>query len=186
MGRMGVGSLRGAVAVLAALLVLHGPRRSSVGAFVPTHAALRGRADKLQLQSQLPSQRQQQHQKRSRQPCGWSSGYTAAAAATKDLSDERENVIATPRNDPEWAFFDTARINVKGGDGGNGCVSFRREKSIARGGPNGGNGARGGSIHLVCDDGLNTLATVRNKVHYKGICGAVSGAGVMCLTCTSR
>ncbi|KAG5180000.1 GTP1/OBG-domain-containing protein [Tribonema minus] len=68
----------------------------------------------------------------------------------------------------EWKFFDTARINVKGGDGGDGCVAFRREKGIAMGGPSGGNGSRGGSVILRCDEGLNTLATVRNKVHYKG------------------
>ena len=63
---------------------------------------------------------------------------------------------------------------MKGGDGGNGCVAFRREKGISMGGPSGGNGARGGTVHLVCDEGLNTLATVRNKVHYKGADGSVS------------
>ena len=73
----------------------------------------------------------------------------------------------------EWQFFDTARLNVKGGDGGDGCVAFRREKGIAMGGPSGGNGARGGTIYLTCDHGLNTLSTVRNKVHYKGLDGSV-------------
>ena len=69
------------------------------------------------------------------------------------------------RDDPEWKFFDTARIHVTGGDGGNGCVSFRREKGEAMGGPSGGRGGNGGSIYLVCDEGLNTLAPARNRVH---------------------
>lgn len=85
--------------------------------------------------------------------------------------------IAIKPASQEWKFFDTARINVKGGDGGDGCVAFRREKGIAMGGPSGGNGSRGGSVILICDEGLNTLATVRNKVHYKGTDGTVSSAG---------
>ena len=71
------------------------------------------------------------------------------------------------RDDPEWKFFDTARINVQGGDGGNGCVAFRREKGEARGGPNGGRGGRGGSVFLVCDPTLNTLMPLRQRVHVR-------------------
>ena len=71
------------------------------------------------------------------------------------------------RNDEEWAFFDTARVNVKGGDGGNGCVAFRREKGVAMGGPSGGNGGRGGSVVFVCNPRLNTLSVLRRAVHYK-------------------
>jgi GTP-binding protein len=71
------------------------------------------------------------------------------------------------RDDPEWKFFDTARINVSGGCGGNGCVAFRREKGVAMGGPSGGRGGNGGSIYLVCDEGLNTLAPARNRVHVR-------------------
>lgn len=67
----------------------------------------------------------------------------------------------------EYRFFDTARINVSGGDGGNGCVSFRREKGEAMGGPNGGNGGRGGSVYLECDASINTLAQLRNRVHIR-------------------
>lgn len=71
-------------------------------------------------------------------------------------------------NDHEWSFFDTARINVSGGDGGKGCVAFRREKGAPRGGPSGGRGGSGGSVWLVCDESLNTLAPIRQTVHTRG------------------
>ena len=58
-------------------------------------------------------------------------------------------------------FIDEATITVKAGDGGNGCVSFRREKFIPFGGPDGGDGGDGGSVWLVGDEGLNTLADFR-------------------------
>ena len=58
-------------------------------------------------------------------------------------------------------FVDEATIDVKAGDGGNGCVSFRREKFIPMGGPDGGDGGDGGSVYLVADAGLNTLADFR-------------------------
>jgi GTP-binding protein len=60
-------------------------------------------------------------------------------------------------------FVDEARITVIGGDGGNGCVSFRREKFVPRGGPDGGDGGDGGSIVLVADPELNTLLPFRYK-----------------------
>ncbi|MDE2196782.1 MAG: GTPase ObgE [Gammaproteobacteria bacterium] len=59
-------------------------------------------------------------------------------------------------------FVDEAIIKVIAGDGGNGCVSFRREKFIPFGGPDGGDGGDGGSIHLQARTGLNTLADFRN------------------------
>jgi GTP-binding protein len=64
-------------------------------------------------------------------------------------------------------FFDEAKIYVKAGDGGNGCVSFRREKYIPFGGPNGGNGGKGGDVHLVIDPHLNTLINFKKRSHFK-------------------
>jgi len=62
-------------------------------------------------------------------------------------------------------FFDEATIIVRGGDGGDGCVSFRREKYVRLGGPNGGNGGKGGDVYLRAREGLNTLiAFTRQKV----------------------
>lgn len=58
-------------------------------------------------------------------------------------------------------FVDEATIRVQAGNGGNGCLSFRREKYIERGGPDGGDGGNGGSVYLEADDALNTLADFR-------------------------
>lgn len=64
-------------------------------------------------------------------------------------------------------FLDQAKIFVKSGDGGDGCVSFRREKFIEYGGPNGGNGGRGGDIIIEAVDNLNTLIDYRYTQHFK-------------------
>ena len=58
-------------------------------------------------------------------------------------------------------FVDEAKIYVKAGDGGNGCVAFRREKYVPRGGPSGGDGGHGGSVFLVGEIGRNTLYHLR-------------------------
>jgi GTPase len=64
-------------------------------------------------------------------------------------------------------FVDEAIIRVQAGNGGNGCVSFRREKYIPFGGPDGGDGGRGGSVWLEADEGLNTLIDFRHQRVYK-------------------
>ncbi|MDQ7996169.1 MAG: Obg family GTPase CgtA [Luteibacter sp.] len=64
-------------------------------------------------------------------------------------------------------FVDEAQIRVSAGDGGNGCVSFRREKFIPFGGPDGGDGGSGGSVWLVADEGLNTLVDFRHMRSFK-------------------
>ncbi|AKS42360.1 Obg family GTPase CgtA [Wenzhouxiangella marina] len=73
-------------------------------------------------------------------------------------------------------FVDEARINVVAGKGGPGVVSFRREKYIPKGGPDGGDGGAGGSVWLVADSGLNTLADFRHARHFKARNGE-PGAG---------
>ena len=64
-------------------------------------------------------------------------------------------------------FLDEAKVYVKSGDGGDGCMSFRREKFIEFGGPDGGDGGRGGDIIFECADGLNTLIDFRYQQHFK-------------------
>lgn len=64
-------------------------------------------------------------------------------------------------------FVDTAKIYVKGGDGGNGIVSFRREKYVPEGGPAGGDGGKGGDVVLVVDEGLRTLLDFKYQRHFK-------------------
>ncbi|MFG1319949.1 GTPase ObgE [Xanthobacter autotrophicus] len=64
-------------------------------------------------------------------------------------------------------FLDQAKVYVRSGDGGAGCVSFRREKFIEFGGPDGGDGGRGGDVWIECVDGLNTLIDYRYQQHFK-------------------
>jgi GTPase len=63
-------------------------------------------------------------------------------------------------------FLDEAKVYLRSGDGGNGCVSFRREKFIEYGGPNGGDGGKGGDVIAVAVEGLNTLIDYRYRQHF--------------------
>ena len=73
-------------------------------------------------------------------------------------------------------FIDQTRIVIKAGNGGDGCSAFHREKYVAAGGPDGGDGGRGGSIVFQPDDGLNTLADFRYQRKYAAAPGGNGGA----------
>ncbi len=73
-------------------------------------------------------------------------------------------------------FLDQAKIYVRSGDGGNGCLSFRRERNEPRGGPNGGDGGHGGAVVVECVAALNTLIDFRFRQHFKAARGR-NGAG---------
>jgi len=79
-------------------------------------------------------------------------------------------------------FVDEVVIKVMGGKGGNGCASFRREKFIPFGGPNGGDGGDGGSVYLVADQAINTLIDFRYQRNHQ----AASGEGGMGSDCTGK
>src|ERR1700709_122689 len=74
---------------------------------------------------------------------------------------------AMPSASLAMKFLDQARVYVRSGDGGAGCVSFRREKFIEFGGPDGGDGGRGGDVVVECTQGLNTLIDFRFQQHFK-------------------
>ena len=73
-------------------------------------------------------------------------------------------------------FIDEIDIQVQGGDGGAGCISFRREKYVPRGGPDGGDGGAGGTVCLEADPALNTLLDYHYKRHYKAGRGGTARA----------
>jgi GTPase len=76
-------------------------------------------------------------------------------------------------------FVDEVTIQTSAGDGGNGCIAFRREKFIPKGGPAGGDGAEGGSVYLLADDSFNTLQHLTGTHHWKGQRGG-HGEGKKC------
>lgn len=91
-------------------------------------------------------------------------------------SDKPQHTIPTVNN-PDWMFYDVARVLVKGGRGGNGVVAFRREKGVPRGGPAGGSGGSGGSVNFVArNSGGNTLSTFRGGTAFRAQNG-VNGSG---------
>ncbi|MCA9237106.1 MAG: GTPase ObgE [Planctomycetales bacterium] len=73
-------------------------------------------------------------------------------------------------------FVDRVTIEVEAGRGGDGCVSFRREKFIPRGGPDGGDGGSGGSVMVVAEDGVDTLASLVHRKHWRARSGGPGGA----------
>ena len=79
-------------------------------------------------------------------------------------------------------FVDEVSIFVKAGDGGNGCMSFRREKFIENGGPNGGDGGDGGSVYMIADENLNTLVDYRYTRRFDAERGSNGGS----TDCTGR
>ncbi|MGI8429098.1 MAG: GTPase ObgE [Solirubrobacteraceae bacterium] len=69
-------------------------------------------------------------------------------------------------------MYDRARVHAQGGRGGDGCLSFRREAHVPKGGPDGGDAGRGGDVVLVCDDSLRDLGAFRRRSHFKARSGA--------------
>lgn len=79
----------------------------------------------------------------------------------------RHYFAAWPRNRKDLMFTDKVRINVKGGDGGAGCMSFRREAHVPKGGPDGGDGGHGGNVIVQADASVSSLIDYRFKHHFK-------------------
>ncbi len=96
-------------------------------------------------------------------PCIWRPGLFGPRASIPDRQ---------PRNGPftdesdAMKFLDLAKVYIRSGSGGNGCVSFRREKYIEFGGPDGGDGGRGGDVWAEAVEGLNTLIDFRYQQHF--------------------
>lgn len=101
-----------------------------------------------------------------------------------DFSDDDSDVFE-PREEKnrglprEMRCFDTAKIYIKAGDGGDGQVAFRREKFVPQGGPSGGNGGIGGAVYFVSDKNMNSLDIFRKRVHHRAE-GGRRGLGDKC------
>src|SRR5436305_9819134 len=81
--------------------------------------------------------------------------------------DEAWSRLSARRSDILYGMQDRAHIFVRAGAGGNGCLSFRREAYVPKGGPDGGDGGRGGDVVLVCDPSLRDLESFRRRSHFK-------------------
>jgi GTP1/OBG len=102
--------------------------------------------------------------------------YTIIDESSDEDDFEDDDMPSQKKPPPELAYFDTASINVRSGNGGNGCCAFLREKFKPDGGPAGGNGGHGGSIWVQADENQNSLSKLRYHVHWKADHG-VRGQG---------
>src|SRR5581483_3993869 len=89
--------------------------------------------------------------------------------------EDEDRVRADVMSEVEGGFVDEARIYVQGGDGGNGIVSFRREKFVPRGGPDGGDGGRGGDVIIRGDRSLSSLGHFRRNERFAAERGGAGG-----------
>ena len=87
--------------------------------------------------------------------------------ASRQYHRRQSAAAAAPRKPITMKFLDQAKIYVSSGSGGAGCISFRREKFIEFGGPDGGDGGKGGDVWAICVDNLNTLIDFRYQQHFK-------------------
>ena len=97
--------------------------------------------------------------------------WTDWAASRRQALDQAHGPDALELGPAGMKFLDQARVYIRSGDGGAGCVSFRREKFIEFGGPDGGDGGRGGDVVVECAAGLNTLIDFRYQQHFKAKTG---------------
>ena len=97
-----------------------------------------------------------------------------------DYEKERMKKLGRDKGMPsEMRYFDTAKIYVKSGNGGNGVIAFRREKFVPNGGPSGGNGGIGGDVAFTADENMHSLQIFRKKVHHRAKSGK-HGGGSKC------
>ena len=108
--------------------------------------------------------------------------YQLGAEFEDDYDYEKEKMKKLERGKgmpSEMRYFDTAKIYVKSGNGGNGVIAFRREKFVPNGGPSGGNGGIGGDIAFTADENMHSLQMFRKKVHHRAKNGK-HGGGSKC------
>ncbi|CAL6442504.1 unnamed protein product [Bathycoccus prasinos] len=108
--------------------------------------------------------------------------YQLGAEFEDDYDYEKEKMKKLERGKgmpSEMRYFDTAKIYVKSGNGGNGVIAFRREKFVPNGGPSGGNGGIGGDVSFTADENMHSLQMFRKKVHHRAKNGK-HGGGSKC------